>query len=440
MSYSSSLWCARCGRRILPAAPKINCDDCDGFFHHDCFDCGEKCPRCNPPVRPAAQPAQKQSDGAVYFCASAKTLLIIGVTCMLVGIAPAGLNVLVLGIGFKMLRQQLSRAYRISARRSRRMHAGFWVRLNAGQARIAEWVLSVLTAAAILILALSMVGGGLFFAMCCLPARLDVATGYVLNSTRSIISDSPVLAMYLGGAVLSLINLPFAFLGIIVYWIAVCRLQLVRSRRQALADGNVTIDQAEGNIVYFRSFQDDDDWFVGPQGKVFFLSVTAEERMIRALKGHVDVFAIGHPMEKLPAVGAHRLYFDNDNWQAAALFLMSKAALVLLRPQPSEWVMWELRNILSNIHPSQLVMWLPESLDQSGWEEFCDQSWSQIRLSLPKGIGRNKLILFDEDWQFRLISFPAKKKEIIALFDRLIAESKHKKMRHAVPSLQATVT
>src|SRR5687768_5026456 len=79
-------------------------------------------------------------------------------------------------------------------------------------------------------------------------------------------------------------------------------------------------------ILFLRSFKDDsfgnrlrEDWR------------TPEELLVSVLGATGPVVAVGMPKEKLPILGAVRLYFEDDEWQKQVSALMKMSRLVVIQ-------------------------------------------------------------------------------------------------------------
>lgn len=70
-------------------------------------------------------------------------------------------------------------------------------------------------------------------------------------------------------------------------------------------------------------------------------------------------FAVGRPGELLPpALGATRLYFDDNHWQTAVRRIADDAALVCVAVGRSEWLVWEMQFLLQEglLHKTVFVL------------------------------------------------------------------------------------
>lgn len=105
-------------------------------------------------------------------------------------------------------------------------------------------------------------------------------------------------------------------------------------------------------IVYLRSFQDD-GLSIGTRGPsrgiVDRLTVRHRlgyERLLVASMQHFGpVVAIGEPRERLPPTGAFRLYYDDDEWQAAVTRMLLAASYIVLSVGETPSVGWEIAKL-----------------------------------------------------------------------------------------------
>jgi hypothetical protein len=103
-------------------------------------------------------------------------------------------------------------------------------------------------------------------------------------------------------------------------------------------------------VIYLRSF-DQDQKTAKRKG-----SWTEEEYLAQLLTLIGPVIAIGRPGEKLPEVGARRLYVNDDEWQSTVEGLMKSSRLVAIRTGRSSGLRWEFRKCLELLRPEQLLL------------------------------------------------------------------------------------
>ena len=159
-------------------------------------------------------------------------------------------------------------------------------------------------------------------------------------------------------------------------------------------------------VVYFRPFTADVK--AKPRG---LRSTTEEEAIAYALNNIGPLIAIGTPEETLPSLGAARMYVDNEKWREAALDLLGRAAVVIMRIGSTPGFWWEFETVMQRVKPEKLVLLIPR--DQALYEEFriashklmptplpaltgLDHNW--IARKWPKSNRLKAVILFDSKW------------------------------------------
>ena len=107
-------------------------------------------------------------------------------------------------------------------------------------------------------------------------------------------------------------------------------------------------------VLYFRSFDADSQIVVAPgrgAARARFLwytaSVSPEQEMAFILGQVGPVVAIGKPGERLPELGAARVYVVDDQWRGVVTTWMSEAALVVFRAGETEGLWWEIEEALA---------------------------------------------------------------------------------------------
>jgi hypothetical protein len=120
-------------------------------------------------------------------------------------------------------------------------------------------------------------------------------------------------------------------------------------------------------VVYLRAFTDDGLMRVRGhhwQDRVFgraagTLTLTSPEQELAFILQRVGpVVAIGKPGERLPELGAARLYASHDSWQQTVIDMLDRSALVLMRLGSSPGVLWELDRVLALTPRSKSVVLL----------------------------------------------------------------------------------
>jgi hypothetical protein len=118
-------------------------------------------------------------------------------------------------------------------------------------------------------------------------------------------------------------------------------------------------------VVYLRAFTDDglmavpghhwQDRMLGKSGGALTLT-SPEQELAFILQRVGPVIAIGKPGERLPELGAARLYVGHDTWQQTVIDMLQRSSLVLARAGVSPGVQWELDQVLALAQRSKVVI------------------------------------------------------------------------------------
>lgn len=140
-------------------------------------------------------------------------------------------------------------------------------------------------------------------------------------------------------------------------------------------------------ILYLRSFYDDAEMAQSPQKEdnspftLIFRVNTAEEQLTKALRTVGPVIAIGKPGEKLPPLGAIRIYVDHQDWKQVIMEKAEKARLVIFGAGNSPGVMWEMQFMLNHFSPVKTAILFPP--DPNTVEDFQIELERLIGCPLP---------------------------------------------------------
>ena len=87
------------------------------------------------------------------------------------------------------------------------------------------------------------------------------------------------------------------------------------------------------------------------------MTLTSPEQELAFIFQRVGpVVAIGKPGERLPELGAARVYVSHESWQQTVLEMLERSSLVLARVGASPGVLWELDRVLSLAERSKVVL------------------------------------------------------------------------------------
>lgn len=166
-------------------------------------------------------------------------------------------------------------------------------------------------------------------------------------------------------------------------------------------------------VVYLRSFQDDAVAAVGSdypgRGALWtFVSAiaTEEEQLAQVMKDFGPFIAIGKPGEKLPELGAARMYLEDSEWRDKVRELMSRANLVVLRAGTTDGLWWEVETAAKIVSPEKILFLLPYEREQ--YDAFRLKAEKYLPCRLPDYLtGKKKItagsirgiLYFEPDWR-----------------------------------------
>jgi hypothetical protein len=205
--------------------------------------------------------------------------------------------------------------------------------------------------------------------------------------------------------------------GLAIPVLAVSLALVTRGRRMRIggAEPVLTAEDAQAPIVYLRPFGADRAeiakrmWSrvrISPRERV---EKTYEERLARTLRKIGPFVAVGDPAERLPLLGAARMYAADEEWQAAVDELIGHAGVVLLHAGEGEGLAWEVRHGIERDAPERTILSLPldakrtEPSRQERYDAFRRRFGDAFPRSLPQAIGHCQFAYFDADWTPRLL-------------------------------------
>jgi ankyrin repeat protein len=142
--------------------------------------------------------------------------------------------------------------------------------------------------------------------------------------------------------------------------------------------------------------------------------VTFEEAVRDILNTIGPVKAIGRPTEVAPPPGAQRIYVPDESWQVKVTDLMKSSAAVVIIPDISQGVEWELLNAPKYIDISKIIILFPPLNEY--WGEVVEnyiENWNILTErvdylgSIKAGIDCNTVAIFFSDGQPEIISSKA---------------------------------
>jgi hypothetical protein len=136
---------------------------------------------------------------------------------------------------------------------------------------------------------------------------------------------------------------------------------------------------------------------------------TYEERVAHTLRDVGPFVAVGDPTERLPQLGAARVYAADDDWQETVDELTARAGVVLLQAGESPGLAWEVRHVIELDSPERVILSLPlhakrkERSRQERYDAFRRTFGDAFPEPLPETIGHCQFLYFDADWTPRLL-------------------------------------
>jgi TM2 domain-containing membrane protein YozV len=117
-------------------------------------------------------------------------------------------------------------------------------------------------------------------------------------------------------------------------------------------------------VVYLRSFGIDDEIVSTEGGRWAWLSsrlqytaaASPEQELAWIMARVGPVIAIGKPGERLPQLGAARLYVDDDHWRDTIDDLMARSALIVVRAGDTPNLWWEIERAMTRQRPERVII------------------------------------------------------------------------------------
>jgi hypothetical protein len=191
---------------------------------------------------------------------------------------------------------------------------------------------------------------------------------------------------------------------------------VVRGRRMRVRGGEAALAEDErAPIVYLRPFDADGAaiatrWSSRQRVSPFAgVERSYEQRLARTLREVGPFVAIGDPTERLPQLGAARLYVADEEWQRDVDELTGRAGVVLLHAGESRGLSWEVRHVTALDAPERLILSLPlhakrkQRSRQARYDAFRQLFGDAFPRPLPESIGQSQFVYFEPDWTPRLL-------------------------------------
>jgi hypothetical protein len=158
-------------------------------------------------------------------------------------------------------------------------------------------------------------------------------------------------------------------------------------------------------VLYLRSFADDRE--AAHQGDIplgglmRFAEIESREELFATVLGAFGpLVAVGRPDERLPPLGAVRLYFPSDTWRSAVAQLMDQSRLVVIRLGEGQQLWWEFDHAVRHLPPGKVLALLP------GRPLLPPSLIDRLDASLPEPSGAAEAVrLSGNGWTSAVLSF-----------------------------------
>jgi uncharacterized membrane protein len=199
-----------------------------------------------------------------------------------------------------------------------------------------------------------------------------------------------------------------------VLFLPLSALALVIGQRLRVRSASYLLARShDAPVLYLRSFavdaQDEGESLTSSYQEMV---ATRDETILAELFAPVGpVIGCGRPGERMPSLGAARVYFRHDEWREGIRGLVDRARVVVLRVGETEGFLWELQNVVQRVAPTNIVLyfshrWMEDEL-QEAYATFLAQTGGIFPVPLPAQNDRGRFVVFDAQWTPQLIAIPS---------------------------------
>lgn len=141
---------------------------------------------------------------------------------------------------------------------------------------------------------------------------------------------------------------------------------------------------------------------------------TSEQQLELYFRKKGNFVAIGKPGEKIITSGANRMYVTNEEWQEVVLDYLHRSQIVVLQPNSTEGVWWEINKSVEMVTPEKLFYCMINFRNrQNDYENFRTR-FEALRpdIHLPRFIGNSEHIYFfrfKADWETEFVQLRYRK-------------------------------
>ncbi len=149
----------------------------------------------------------------------------------------------------------------------------------------------------------------------------------------------------------------------------------------------------DDTIITFRRFRKWLPWAIN-------YAIRFEQSIADRFNDLGPLIAVGEPGEKLPHIGAARVHLNDDEWQDAVIGWVGDARLIVMIAGPTEWIRWELAQILEKQRLGELFILIPPrpaSKALAKTSASIEDRWRNIRTAFVNTAWEDALGKIDPD-------------------------------------------
>jgi hypothetical protein len=199
-------------------------------------------------------------------------------------------------------------------------------------------------------------------------------------------------------------------------------------RRMRLPDGWEVLERdRRAPVLFLRSFSEDIrkrlDRPVGEDTMSKLTRVLAldhasqEAQLARAFYRLGPFVAVGRPTDLLAPSGAARLYVAHDRWQATVQALLAKSAAIVLQPDGTEGILWELDAVRRTVNLQRILLIVPDpAIRPLGYWRVRELTAMVLPVPLPPDVPTCNAFMFDSSGAPRPLAFGRRPRQAVEPF------------------------
>lgn len=206
---------------------------------------------------------------------------------------------------------------------------------------------------------------------------------YALVSLSVVLIGTPLVTVLTGIATDSQAAQDWGQMSMWVLYPIAAWLMTRSSKLEAPTVDELLAQDKRPPVLYLRSFSEDKRNSRGRILKTIFDPTdgykSREEEMVEWAKEIGPVIAVGRPGERLPELGAARMYVSDDEWRERIGKLLDGAGFVVMRAASTPGIRWELGEAVRRRDLRSLIIVLPDS--DNDYAQF--RGWANEVLPIP---------------------------------------------------------